>query len=252
MNPLGNMTKAIGNYENAPGHLYQSAAQASMDTWAIPAFGRVSNGPRMTISYYDKGSILGALIDLKIRHETKNAKSLDDVMRGLYKEYYKGQKRGFTDEEFQQMCERVAGTELGEVFTYANTTTNIDYVKYFGYAGVEVKMPGASLGVTASDKDGKLIISAIAPTSLATKSGLAVDDEITSVDGAKVDAAGLAKILASKTPWTNIEIGYSHNGTAQTTKILLGTAAQDAFRLTPKPDAGGLELAIYKDWLRGA
>ena len=47
------------------------------------------------ISYYDKGSALGALLDIAIRHETNNKRSLDDVMRTLYNTYYKQKKRGF-------------------------------------------------------------------------------------------------------------------------------------------------------------
>ena len=41
-----------------------------------------------TISYYSKGSALGPVLDLKIRRETNNQKSLDTVMRMLYKEFF--------------------------------------------------------------------------------------------------------------------------------------------------------------------
>ncbi len=38
--------------------------------------------------------------DLSIRHETKNKKSLDDVMRYLYNHYYRELGRGYTEGEF--------------------------------------------------------------------------------------------------------------------------------------------------------
>jgi predicted metalloprotease with PDZ domain len=66
-------------------------------------------GIRKTISYYEKGPVLGLLLDFKIRHETQNRKSFDTVMRTLYQHYYKEKKRGWTDEEFRAVCERVAG-----------------------------------------------------------------------------------------------------------------------------------------------
>jgi predicted metalloprotease with PDZ domain len=84
----------ISNYENKPGHLYQSVAQASYETWSDGPFGRTGDEVNKTISYYDKGPALGALLDFKIRNETKNKKSLDDVMRFLYKKYYQQLKRG--------------------------------------------------------------------------------------------------------------------------------------------------------------
>jgi predicted metalloprotease with PDZ domain len=49
------------------------------------------------------------VLDLKIRHESGNRKSLDDVMRALYRKYYQQKKQGFTDDEFIQECESAAG-----------------------------------------------------------------------------------------------------------------------------------------------
>ena len=86
-------------------------------------------------------------------------------MQTLYQKYYKQLKRGWTDEEFRQVCENVAGASLKEIFEYASTTKDIDYNKYLGYAGLElekpVELPDAYLGAIAEDVDGRLIISAI-------------------------------------------------------------------------------------------
>lgn len=46
------------------------------------------------------------LLDFKIRHETSNKKSLHDVMRTLYKEFYKKKKRGFTEKEFRTVVRK--------------------------------------------------------------------------------------------------------------------------------------------------
>jgi len=125
----------IQAYENKQGHLYQSVTQASYDTWNDGPFG---NDPNKTISYYDKGPVLGLLLDFNIRHATKNAKSLDDVMRLLYKKYYQTLKRGFTEKEFRTECEKIAGTSLQEVFDYAGTVKAINYKKYFAMAGLAI------------------------------------------------------------------------------------------------------------------
>ncbi len=133
------LTASITNYENIPGHQVQSATASSYDTW-IQFFNKNENAANTTISYYDKGCAMGLLLDLKIRQETKNKKSLDDVMRTLYKEFYQDKKRGFTDQEFRQVCERIAGTSLQEIFTYASTVKEVDYQKYLDYAGLKVDM----------------------------------------------------------------------------------------------------------------
>ena len=99
-------------FENKPGKRYQTLEQASYETWSDGPFGRTGDEVNKTISYYDKGPAVGLLFDFKIRQATNNKKSLDDVMRFLYKEYYQKKKRGFTEEELKNAFESVAGVSL--------------------------------------------------------------------------------------------------------------------------------------------
>ncbi len=87
--------RAIAASENTPGRLFQSATTSSRDTWAQGPFGRGNEtGVPRTISYYDKGAVLALLLDLRIRHETGNARSLDTVMRALYQQVLQGAGEG--------------------------------------------------------------------------------------------------------------------------------------------------------------
>jgi len=132
------LSGSITGYESIPGSSVQSANMSSFDTW-INFFYHSDNSANTTISYYDKGCGLALLLDLKIRHETGNRKSLIDVMRTLYYEYYKGLGRGFTDDEFRKECEEAAGCSLEEIFNYASTIVKPDYDKYLDYAGLFLK-----------------------------------------------------------------------------------------------------------------
>src|SRR5271157_5682601 len=74
---LEKMGTTMARFENASGHRYQSATDSSMLTWGnsgMPQFGGTA------ISYYDNGAMLGAMLDLEIRHESQNRQSLDDVI----------------------------------------------------------------------------------------------------------------------------------------------------------------------------
>lgn len=135
---LSQFDENINAVENNPGRLYQSLAQASYNTWSDGPFGTQGVEPGKSISYYDKGPVVGLFLDMEIRHATNNKKSLDDVMRLLYWKYYKQEQRGFTDAEFQQACEQVAGIPLTSLFEYVYTTKELDYVKYLGYAGLKI------------------------------------------------------------------------------------------------------------------
>ena len=128
----------INTIENDAGRLYQSLSQSSYDTWEEGPFGNRPGGADKSISYYEKGPIIGMILDFSIRNATKNRKSLDDVMRFLYRHYYKNLNRGFTDAEFQMACQEIAGISLSREFEYVYTIKEIDYSTYLSYAGLKI------------------------------------------------------------------------------------------------------------------
>jgi len=161
MNFNGNLNAV----ENNPGRLYQSLQQASYRTWSDGPFGTQGNEKGKTISYYEKGPLVGMLLDFEIRNATENKRSLDDVMRFLYWKYYKEKNRGFTEAEFQAACEQVAGIPLSAIFEYVYSTKEPDYAKYLAYAGLKIdrqQIESKEKGITQ-----KLMITRIdSPTSL--------------------------------------------------------------------------------------
>jgi predicted metalloprotease with PDZ domain len=148
---LENAGKTIGTHENIVGHEFQPVALASRDTWML-FFNRNENSQDVTINYYNKGATLTMLLDLKIRFESKNVNSLDDVMRSLYQDYNKSRNRGFTDQEFREACEKAAGSSLAEFFDYVYTTNAVDYTKYLGYAGLNIDLTPQEPALTHLDK----------------------------------------------------------------------------------------------------
>ena len=244
----------IRNYENIPGHLFQSATQSSMDTW-IQFFNRSENASNTTISYYDKGCALGLLLDLKIRHETQNKKSLDDVMRNLYQQFYKEKKRGFTDEEFWQVCEKIAGTSLLELMTYASTVQVIDYPKYFGYAGLEIDtaaqpISGGWLGASIPARGNDLIINSVEWNSSAYHAGLSAQDEILEIDGVKANAEVFRALPKNKQPGEKVKLRLSYRGEEREIEVTLGQKTERSFRITPIKNPSSLQNAILKSWLK--
>ncbi|MGA3187827.1 MAG: M61 family peptidase, partial [Bryobacteraceae bacterium] len=135
---LDKLAAAIGTFENAPGRNYQSATEASLNTWNSGS--GVAGDRNTAISYYNNGAMLGAMLELNIRAASGNRHSLDDAMRGLYRKYYLEQKRGFTAAEFRAECEAAAGEPLGEVFDYASTSREVDYQRHFALAGLRLEV----------------------------------------------------------------------------------------------------------------
>ncbi|NTS40244.1 M61 family metallopeptidase [Flavisolibacter sp. BT320] len=136
---FANFNANLTAVENNPGRHHQSLQQASYSTWSDGPFGTQGREPGKSISYYDKGPLVGMLLDFEIRNATQNRASLDDVMRLLYRKYYQDRGRGFTEAELQATCEQVAGKPLATVFDYVYTTRPLDYATYLAYAGLQVE-----------------------------------------------------------------------------------------------------------------
>jgi predicted metalloprotease with PDZ domain len=245
----------IANYENIPGHLFQSAAESSFDTW-LHSFSRGDNAANTTISYYDKGAALGMLLDFKIREETKNQRSLDDVMRTLYREFYKEKKRGFTDGEFRAVCERIAGCPLAEIFeVYVPTTKDIDYAKYLASAGLDIdtlpnEPAGPYLGASTRERDGELIISSVVWDSPAMHAGFSAEDEIIALDGIRVNARTMDENLRQKKPADKIRVLISRGDRVREIEVILGKKQDRSFSIRPVANPTPLQSAILKDWLK--
>ncbi len=247
--------KTIERFENAPGHLLQSATESSFDTW-IKFFTRAPNLTTTTISYYDKGAALGMLLDLAIRHESRNQRSLDDVMRVLYRQYYQDKKRGFTDEEFREVCEKAAGAPLPEIFdVYASTVKAIDYAKYLAYAGISLELsplPGAraSWGGTTQEQGGLLTVSSVEWDSPAARAGLSVQDEVLAIDGTRATSRSIDEALNAHKPGDHLKVLVSRRGSVKELEVTLGTKEQRAFRIAPAPNPTPLQSATLAAWLK--
>jgi len=252
---LERLGSTIANYENAPGRRYQPATASSFDTWTN-FFSRGEHSANTTISYYDIGAGLGLLLDLKIREASKGRSSIDDVMRTLYRTFYKEKKRGFTDREFREVCERAAGAPLGEIFdVYAATVKEWDYAKYLGYAGLAIDgeprpASGPWFGASTQDQNGSPAVSSVEPDSPASLAGLSAQDEIVALDGARVTQRSLAGTINARKPGEKVKVLYARRGAVHEAEVTLGKKTERSFRITPLANPTPGQKALLDGWLR--
>jgi predicted metalloprotease with PDZ domain len=272
---LSKLGGAIGTFENASGHHYQSATESSLHTWSS---GSGVGGDRdTTISYYDNGAMLGAMLDLRIRESSGNRKSLDDVMRGMYRKYYLQKKRGFTDTEFRAECESAAGSSLSEVFEYASTSKEVDYARYFALVGLNLEVtsedaaggfiglntrtdeippsevqPAGGAGRRGNSPEFRLIVTDAAPGSPAVQAGIKPGDRVLEMDGIVATAAVLSNALKAKTPGQKIRLRISRAGAEQDADVTVGRNVKKTYRLSPSVQATTTQKATLDAWLRKA
>jgi predicted metalloprotease with PDZ domain len=210
---LASLSSDIDGVEKYPGKNVQSLSDSSRDTW-IKFYRPDENSRNTTVSYYGKGAVAGFLLDAEIRRATKNEKSLDDVMRLMFKRH---EKEGYLPEDFRATVAEVAGKELTDWFrTHIDTASPMEYdraLEWFGleFAGKE-KAEEKPADKESSDEKPKeeqkksepkpwtgfsaggsrFAISSVQSGSPAAKAGLNVGDEVLAINGFRVDSSSLS------------------------------------------------------------
>ena len=255
-----NMASHMSKISNTIGNRYQSAAEASFDAW-IRYYRRNENSPNRDISYYDKGKLLGMLLDLEIRNSSGNKKTLDDVMRRLYSEYYKKKQRGFSEAEFKKELERAAGISFSDFFIrYVHGTEEVDYGKYLSYAGLEIETleapslseKGAFLGTKVSESSGKLKITQVLRDSPAWNYGLNVNDEIIAVDGLRVNLADYTKAISAMKPGDKVVITVSRDDWLREIDVVISESSDKSYYIFQTEDPTDLQKAVYESYFSTA
>lgn len=243
-------------FENKPGKRYQTLEQASYETWSDGPFGRTGDEVNKTISYYDKGPVVGMLFDLKIRHATNNKKSLDDVMRFLYKEYYQKKKRGFTEQELREAFEMVAGTSLADEYEYVTTTRDLEYPKYFTYAGLRIDTSTVILstlysGFTLRERQDTTFVAGVDFESSAWNAGLRRGQVVQKINNEKATNELFNNSIASAKPGDQINLQVLSNDQTKNIEIILEKKKDRPFLIATIGDPDPLQKQILDSWLKG-
>jgi predicted metalloprotease with PDZ domain len=206
------------------------------------------------MSYYNKGAVIAMLLDLEIINDSKATKSLDDVMKYMYDEFYKVKKRGYTDAEFKTALEKFAGRNLDDFYNkYVYGVDSIDYDKYVGYAGYKlnntlVKSTDAFLGTKTVAVSGRHVITAITRNSPAWVAGLSVNDEIVTL--ADNPVADVDKFIATKKPGDKITIVLYRDGILMDYTVTLSKNPQIKYAFSELDHVSPEALAVRKKWMK--
>ncbi|MEE9169602.1 MAG: PDZ domain-containing protein [bacterium] len=252
---VSSIRSSIQSLERTPGRKWQSLSEASFDAW-IKAYRTNENSYNTTISYYSKGALVGLALDLLIRHETKNKRSLDDVMRLLYKRYVEDQPRAYAYQEFIQICEEVSKQNLSDFFAgYVDGTTEIDFKKYLGYAGYELRPDTTqesgppNLGMRWRSSGGNLIVTRVVANSPAYHSGLNVNDELIAINQFRLNESSFNRVREMMKESDSVTLTVNRGGMIRKLPLKLKEWHLPRYWLSKKEEPNSLEKSIAKSWL---
>ncbi|MEY3965732.1 MAG: hypothetical protein RL263_901 [Bacteroidota bacterium] len=189
---LQTLSSSINAHENRPGSEVATLHDMSFNTW-VKEYRPYEHSKNNSYSYYSKGMIVAALLDIEICAATNGKKSLDDVFKVLWNDFYKAKNfgylgTGYTEEEFWKVCNSVAGIDLTDKFkVWLETTQRPDYKGTFEKLKFIAIEENSQLlnewGVTFETKDGLPKVAYVNSKGNALKAGIQVGDEILSING---------------------------------------------------------------------
>jgi predicted metalloprotease with PDZ domain len=260
---LSHLARQMEDFQNTPGREVTSAEEASFDAW-IKFYRPDENSVNSQVSYYDKGELLGLLLDLEIRRRSDNRKSLDDVMRYLFAEFFQ-KGRNYTPADFQKASELMAGASLEQFF--ARHVRGRDdlvpaYHEILAGAGLSLEQGGrpvgkadasvptsAFLGADLEQRGDHLMIESVRSGSPAYEQGLNAMDEIVASDGARVTKETFESMLAAKRPGDKMCLTVFRFDDLRTFEIRLGSRINAPYRIVPMAQTTALQRRIYQSWL---
>ena len=163
---LADISRSIAALQTTPGRLVQPLEDASYDAW-IKQYRPDENSRNATVSYYTKGSLVGLLLDARIRKLTGGTRSLDDVMRLAYRRF--SGERGYTPAEFRAIAQRGRGGRSGRFLPCGRwrrpaSSTTSEMLDWYGLRFTPAGPDSAGeawLGADTKVKDGRLVVTGV-------------------------------------------------------------------------------------------
>ncbi|MFZ5876798.1 MAG: M61 family metallopeptidase [Nitrospirota bacterium] len=249
------------------GRLKQTIEDSSFDAW-IKFYKPDENTPNTVVSYYTKGALIAMALDLTIRRETRNAKSLDDVMRALWERHGKTGE-GVPEDGVERIAQEVSGVDLRAFFDRAlRSVEELPLAALLEEVGVAVGLRASeseqdkggkagttphaqrpTLGIRLAEGGADVKVATVHDGSAARAAGLSAGDVIVAVEGLRATRANLESLIGAYPAGATICLHAFRRDEMMMFDVTLKASPLDTCFLTVKTDLDGTPRARRAAWL---
>lgn len=242
------LAREMEMYRNTPGRNYQSAEESSFDTW-IKFYRRDENTVNSVVSYYNKGALIGMLLDLFIISATGGKKRLEDVMRLLYRTTY-SKGKGFTEVDFLDACNTVSGKDIGDFYVKCIAGRgDLPFEQHLAHAGLKLETEKDEKGRLhiIMSKENSSVIASVLEGGAGAEAGLYPGDEIVAINGLRVKGDQIRERLSDIRSGGSAKLLIAREGQMRGIEAKVG---EGAIKLTIKQKQGATDAQkkAYEKW----
>ena len=250
---IDRIASEINDLQVRPARRWQSLEDSGVQAWYEGnAFYRT---PGRSINYYNKGEIVGVLLDLHIRQVTNGRKSLRDLFRWMNDNYA---KKGlyFPDSNgVQQAAETVTGQSFADFFrNNVAGTAELAYNDYFSFVGLQVAettvryiTPGFS---TTNNFGGQPEVTKVEAGTEAERAGIGVGDRILQINGHPADSSFDYEVSQMR-EGSSVKLRISSRTAERTVKLKIVSHDEHGFVLQDLPQLTSEQRAHRIAWVHG-
>ena len=204
------------------------------------------------------------VLDLWVRGRTGGKRSLDDVMRAMYEEFYlKSQNnsyylrgRGYQPEDLQRVASQVAGMNLGDFFDrYVRRTEPLPYDEALGYAGLRLNKKAMkdpfNAGLMVDYEERTAFILTVRNDSPAENAGLQSGDEIVEVGGKGLVKDNWPATISRFKPGQSVPVTVKRDRRTLKVNLVLGDVERFEYKIEELMGATAEQKKLRTAWLEG-
>jgi predicted metalloprotease with PDZ domain len=244
----------ITELERRPAHLTQSAEESSLDCWLEgDTYYRT---PDRSISYYNKGELLGIMLDLAMRDSSHGQASLRELFQWMNTNYAK-KGRFFDDSNgVRAAADAVSHADLSSFFSnFVAATAEIPWDDFLRSVGLRVDrvtntVPDPGF-VATRNFDGPMSVGSITPGGEAEHAGLQLGDIIVELQG-KPASQDSRQELSRLSPGDMLTVVVrSRRGVERELKWKVGSRQEISYEAKDLDQITPAQTARRAAWLKG-
>ena len=248
------IAQQITELQSRPARLWESVEESSLDAW-LEKYPQ-HNRPEYSISYYNKGQLIGLLLDILIRDATDNHKSLDDAMRSLNDNFAKKGRFYNDSADIEATVEEITGKSFKDFFArYVAGTDEMPFAEILAEAGLDLKPTTSQHSDFGFETSSAFAGTAIVVTSVtsgtpAQQAGIRSGDVIISLNGDPVQR-GFERWLQQHKPGDTVRVHLRRQEQDLDISFALGSQSVQEFRVNELKGANEKQRRIREGLLKG-